>query len=128
MPRSSGFLSKLSKPINGELKVLRKKRDQLSKEIDHLEGFLKEFFGATGKTKRSPKSRKKKRIRRSPEQLKKLASKVVDFIKASKGGVMAGEIKRKFGVDFLPSPKAFLKKYGFAVKTKGSGKRPVYHA
>ena len=69
----------------------------------------------------------RKRSRRSEDDLKKLAGKVADFIKGQPNGVMAGEITKKFGKLF-PSRQAFLAKYGHSVKTKGSAKRPVYHA
>jgi hypothetical protein len=125
---AGSFWSKLSKPINSELKALKKKRDEVAKEISHLETVLSNFFGSKKTTtKTARKGRKGKRIRRSPEQLQKLAGEVMAYIKGSEDGVVAGDIKKKFGTNFLPSPKAFLHKYGFNVKTKGKGKRPVYY-
>ena len=77
----------------------------------------------------SPAPKKsKKRIRRSPEELKKLAGSVVAFIKSKKDGVSAGEIIKNFGV-LIPTTKEFVKKWsGISIKTTGVGAETRYVA
>lgn len=70
---------------------------------------------------------KKKRVRRSSEKLKKIASKVVEFVKSKgKDGVTPGAIKSAFG-NLAPSPLQFVKKHiGIQLQRKGHAKRPTY--
>jgi len=77
----------------------------------------------------SPAARKsRKRIRRSPEQLEKVAGGVVTLIKSKKDGVSAGEIIKNFGV-LIPSTKEFVKKWGGVnVRTTGVGAKTRYVA
>jgi hypothetical protein len=77
----------------------------------------------------APVAGKKRRIRRTPEQLKAEADKVLAMIRgAGKAGIGGGEIRKKFpGVG--QNIKAFVQQYaGVKVKTTGQKVKMRYHA
>ena len=136
-------LAKSLNAINAQLELLRKRRIQAvlrplhrerKKLLSRLEKIDRMIGGALGEKKGAGQlamttiSRGRKRIRRSGNELKKIAGGVVEFIK-SKGtaGVTPSEIKAAFG-KLLPSPPQFVKKHaGVQLKRKGHSKRPRYY-
>jgi hypothetical protein len=121
------------KKVEAILRPLQRERAKLQARIGQIDRLVE---GALGKaTSRNaapavltPKPLgKRKRIRRSGDALKKIATSVVEFIK-SKGsaGVTPAEIKAAFG-QLFPSPLQFVKKHaGVQLRRKGHAKRPRY--
>ena len=77
---------------------------------------------------KAAKPGKKKRIRRTRDQLAKTAEEIFAFVKkGGSDGVKGSAIKKEFGT-LLPSIKEFLKTYGGkTIKTKGQKAAMTYH-
>ncbi len=116
------------RPLHRERRKLQARVEKINQLIDRALGKAvvgKAIASIPATNGRGPRSRK--RIRRSGEELKKIANSVVEFIK-SKGtaGVTPAEIKAAFG-QLFPSPPQFVKKHaGVQLKRKGHAKRPRY--
>lgn len=130
-------------PVINYLAELKQKRDHLSLQIEQAERGLAAFTGTGAKVNTTissapraamktsaamPAKAKRKRIRRSPEQLKAEAVKISGLIrKAGDKGVSGNEIRAvspKIGIDI----KGFMKKWGHPVKTKGVAAQMRYFA
>lgn len=138
---------KLAGKIADAIRSLTNQREEFTKQIAALNAKHQQLVGkpytsspastgsgqsqsrAATKPTASPAPKKsKKRIRRSPEELKKLAGSVVALIKSKKDGVSAGEIIKNFGV-LIPGTKQFVKKWsGISIKTTGVGAKTKYVA
>lgn len=126
----------LVKAIDAAIASLVSQRRSLDRQIDDLESKRKVLGGKSPRGARTDEGddqptvhrAKKKRIRRSPEQLKALAGEIVEFVRAKKDGVSGIEIKKRFGA-ILPSTKDFVSKFGgVKFKSTGAGIRTLYFA
>ena len=144
---SATTLSKAIKAIKTELETLRRKkveaifrplhreRRKLQARVEKIDHLIERALGKTVIEKAAVSiptingqgPRRRKRIRRGGEELKKIAGAVVEFVKSKgKAGVTPAEITAAFG-KLLPSPPQFVKKYaGVQLKRKGHAKRPKY--
>ncbi len=141
MPKEFDLQSVLA-PVERIVGRLRKRRDELTAEIELIDSQITRFdgIGTGGKARKQEtqeaepastrkKRRRGKRIRRSREEIEALANEVVEFIKAKgKDGVSGTDIKARFG-DLFPSVNAWLKNYSKAkVKTTGIKSKMKYFA
>jgi hypothetical protein len=111
--------------IEAEIQAIDRRRDQLTSMLRALSG---RENGRTA-TPRHPKARQRtqKRVRRSPEELKKEANEVYQLVK-SQGGISSAELRR-YHPKLGPDPKGFVKKFGGkTIKTKGRGRATMYVA
>jgi hypothetical protein len=99
----------LLRPLHRERRWLQARIEKINQVIVRALGKLR---GDAKPAKRpAAKARgKRRRIRRSADELKKVALGVVEFVKSKgRAGVTAGEIKAVFG-NLIPSPSQFVKR------------------
>ena len=139
--RRSGDLSSILAPLADIVNRLKVRRNELAEDLSLVDAELARFDGS-GNGRASRKSatrvssngagsvrRKRKRIRRSREQIEAVARDIVKFIQdGGKDGRGGRDIKAKFGA-ILPSTKAFLKEYAPNAKLKTTGLKATmrYH-
>jgi hypothetical protein len=121
------------KKVDAILRPLHRERRKLEARIEKIDQLLNRAMGklvdrrleASISIKRGPKG--KKRTRRSADDLKKIANRVLEFVKSKgKAGVTPAEIKAGFG-QLFPSPLQFVKKHGgVEFRRRGPAKRPRY--
>jgi hypothetical protein len=111
--------------VKDRITKLEADRDVIDAELDELRKTEGKITGRMITTT----ARGAGRTRRSPEQLKADAMKVVEFIKAKgKAGASGKELKEHFG-PMLPSTKAWVKAYsGVDLETKGERAAMKYFA
>jgi hypothetical protein len=83
---------------------------------------------SNGDASRAPatRSRRRRRIRRSAEDLQNEAKAIVQFVKSHKDGVSAGVLRKKFP-SLIGPVNAFTKKYaGLSLSRSGKAKGTVY--
>jgi hypothetical protein len=117
----------LLRPLQKERRKLEAKIAKINKVIGRA---LKGFESAIRGDVASPVKvgRKRKRIRRGADDLKKIALGVVELVKTKrKEGVTPAEITAQFG-KLAPSPFQFVKKFAnVTLLRKGPEKRPRYY-
>jgi hypothetical protein len=120
--------------VEAVLRPLHRERLQLEIRIEKVNQIIAQALGKLGGKPKTVEQRavtlqkKGKRIRRSSEDLKKVAHGVFEFVKSKgKTGVAPKEIKASFG-NLFPSPVQFVKKYGgIQLHRKGPMKRSRYY-
>jgi len=128
-------LKKILAPVGGIISKLEKRRQYLAAELQVVEDQISRLSGRTSR-KRTPSAdnangtpgTRRKRVRRSREDLEAMAQKIIDFIGSKgKAGASGGEIKAEFG-NLLPSVNAWLKLYSKTkFKTTGSKSKTRYY-
>jgi hypothetical protein len=123
-------LKRIMEPVKDIVRKLKDRRSYLMEEVDEIERHLKAMGDRAGNGRRAKRDddateasngiHKRKRSRRSREELVTIAGEIVELIRSKgKEGATAKEIKVKFG-NLLPSVNAWLKNYS-AVKVKTTG-------
>jgi hypothetical protein len=117
----------LNKALEKAITALIAKRDQIDAQIETLRSRQRAIATPCPRMKHIVRNaQNSKRIRRSPQDLKKLAQDVLSFVKSNKNGVTGPELKQRFGV-LVPTAKIFVRKHaGVKLHTAGAGARTVY--
>ena len=115
---------------------LQRQYDKHQREAARIGAIIASVLGSAPKPKLAKGNaavrtaiKRRKRVRRSPAQLKSAADAIVQFVKSKgKEGAIGREIKSRFGA-LLPSVKVWVEKYGgVKLKTEGDRSKMKYFA